>query len=514
MDIHFSKRARNIALFTLFFMVTIHAYRYFSPMFSHDSLLFSAASEREWQISLGRFMQPIYWRLRGSIGAPYIVGMFSYLWVMLSAYIVSKLLDIRSNMAQFLLSGVMVGSLTLTATNATYINWADIFMLALLLNVFAAYLLLKPVKKLWVFAPVLLMTAMALYQAYIQVYVALVMIWAVKQILAKGNSLQRTLLRCVKSAGILLLSMVVYAVVWKYILKVTGIQPERGYNGLTEVGHYEGVCVPALLVEAYEYPFWYLWNVNARNRIVVLAVRIGILSYAVCATVYVLVKRRCSLPETVTVLGALALLPLGMNCVYLISKGLVHDLILYSYCLVDVYAIAVTEYAIGLTEEAPRQSIWTRWIGRGVIATFPLMFCLLFLDKTLYANQLYLRKDLEYDATLSVMTRVVDRLEQLDGYEAGKTPVAIKGLLVDSVFDQPRAAFSGTEKVTGMEKNLATTYEDTHWDYWSDVMGYPIVRSEHPEEVVNLPEVRDMPSFPQKGSVAMVQGVAVIKFSD
>lgn len=43
-------------------------------------------------------------------------------------------------------------------------------------------------------------------------------------------------------------------------------------------------------------------------------------------------------------------------------------------------------------------------------------------DRGIYANQMYLKKDLEYDATLSVMTRVVDRIEQVEGYIPGETP--------------------------------------------------------------------------------------------
>lgn len=187
-EIHFSKKIKNIALFTLFFLVITHAYRYFSPMYSHDSLMFSAESDAAWKISLGRFMQPVYWKLRGHIAAPYIVGMLSYLWLMLSVYTVSELLGIQSKMAQFLLAGVMMGSLALVSANAAYIHESDTFMLSLFLNVLAAFLFLRPVKRLWIFAPVLLAAATALYQAYVQVYVALVMIWGIKRILAGGGT--------------------------------------------------------------------------------------------------------------------------------------------------------------------------------------------------------------------------------------------------------------------------------------------------------------------------------------
>ncbi len=512
-DIHFSKKIKNIALFTLFFLVITHAYRYFSPMYSHDSLMFSAESDAVWKISLGRFMQPVYWKLRGHIAAPYIVGMLSYLWLMLSVYTVSELLDIQSNMAQFLLAGVMTGSLALVSANAAYIHESDTFMLSLFLNVLAAFLFLRPVKRLWIFAPVLLAAGLALYQAYLQVYVALVMIWAIKQILAGDNCLRQTLLQCVKAAALLLLSMVIYAVTWKCVLKMTGISPESGYNGLTKVGHYEEGTVLNLLKGTWTYPFQYLWCIKSRNYWMVLVPRIVILTYAASATVYALVKRKRSVPEAVGVLGIMVLLPAGINCMYVISKGLIHDLIVYSYCFADVYAIAVTEYAFGLISWKQKSSMYGR-IKKSIICVLPLMFCLVFFDKTLYANQIYLKKDLEYDATLSVMTRMMDRLEQLEGYEAGVTPVALSGQLEDSVLDKDKPAFAGAKAITGLGDNFAVTYSSTYWMYFRDVLGYPIVQAENEEDIVRQEAVAAMPSFPEKGSVALVDGVAVVKLSD
>lgn len=187
LNIRFSKRVKNIALFPLIFLVLIHGYRYFSPLYSHDSLAFSAQTDAAWKISLGRFMQPIYWKFRGQIAAPYIIGMLTYVWLTLSVYGVSDLLNIRSGVAQFLLAGSMTGSLALVSSNAAYIHESDTFMLALFLSVLAAWICLKSRKKLKIITPVLLMISVALYQAYIQVYVVLVMIWAIMQILERGG---------------------------------------------------------------------------------------------------------------------------------------------------------------------------------------------------------------------------------------------------------------------------------------------------------------------------------------
>ncbi|MCI7703645.1 MAG: hypothetical protein MSP08_04800, partial [Clostridiales bacterium] len=336
----------------------------------------------------------------------------------------------------------------------------------------------------------------------------------IRQIMVGGdNCLRRILLQCVKSAALLLLSMVIYAVIWKYILKMTGVSPAGGYNGLTDVGHYEKGTILSLLKGTLAYPFQYLWGIKCQNYWMVLIARIAVLMYAVGATVYALAKRKHSVPEAVIVFGIIALLPAGINCMYIVSKGLIHDLVVYSYCFADVYAIAVTEYAFGLIDWEQKRPVLVR-MKKSIICVFPLMFCLIFMDKVLYANQMYLKKDLEQDSTLSVMTRVIDRLEQLEGYEAGITPVVLNGRLGSSVLDQDRPAFAGAKAVTGLEANFAVTYSSTYWTYFRDMLGYPIVQAEEAERIARQEAVAAMPCFPEKGSVALVDGVAVVKLSD
>ena len=79
LDVQIQPKLKKIALYTLIFMALLHGYRYVSLGFSHDSLAFAWQPDLEWQISLGRYMQPFYWWIvRGRIGAPFIVGVLSY----------------------------------------------------------------------------------------------------------------------------------------------------------------------------------------------------------------------------------------------------------------------------------------------------------------------------------------------------------------------------------------------------------------------------------------------------
>ena len=70
------------------------------------------------------------------------------------------------------------------------------------------------------------------------------------------------------------------------------------------------------------------------------------------------------------------------------------------------------------------------------------------------------------------------------------------------------------KRFNGSEENCAITFGDTYWMYFRDVLGYPIVQAEDAERIVRQEAVAAMPSFPEKGSVALVDGVAVVKLSE
>ena len=50
--------------------------------------------------------------------------------------------------------------------------------------------------------------------------------------------------------------------------------------------------------------------------------------------------------------------------------------------------------------------------------------------------------------------------------------------------------------------------------YFRGVLGYPVVQAEGAARMARQEAVAAMPCFPERGSVALVDGVAVVKLSD
>ena len=268
LDVQIQPKLKKIALYTLIFMALLHGYRYVSLGFSHDSLTFAWQPDLEWQISLGRYMQPFYWWIiRGRIAAPFIVGVLSYGYMVGSVYGVASLLDLKAKTSLFLLAGLMCGSLAFIALDATYSHTADVYMLALMLNIAAAWLCLRGRRRVpsVLAAVVLLVISTGLYQAYLQVFTALTMVWALLRLLKTDDrAIPEAAARCAQSFLALMLAMALFFVGYYVVMAVTGVEAVSKANSIGGMKVLSGAALVDMVKTTWKMPLRQLGRLQGR----------------------------------------------------------------------------------------------------------------------------------------------------------------------------------------------------------------------------------------------------------
>ena len=515
LDVQIQPKLKKIALYTLIFMALLHGYRYVSLGFSHDSLAFAWQPDLEWQISLGRYMQPFYWWIiRGRIAAPFIVGVLSYGYMVGSVYGVASLLDLKAKTTLFLLAGLMCGSLAFIALDATYSHTADVYMLALMLNIAAAWLCLRGKRRVpsVLAAVVLLVISTGLYQAYLQVFTALTMVWALLRLLKTDDrAIPEAVARCAQSFLALMLAMALFFVGYYVVMAVTGVEAVSKANSIGGMKVLSGAALVDMVKTTWKMPLRQLGRLQGRIAPLARMLTAVVLMTGAAATIFTARRSRVSAWQALGMAVLVLLLPFGMNWICLFCGGVVHDLMMYAYIVPLLAALAANERAWNLALADEGKQIGKK--TRAAACVLPLAVLTLLFDRGIYANQIYLKKDLEYDATLSVMTRVVDRIEQVEGYIPGETPVEFLGDILRSQLAMTRPAFAHLGSLTGTEENYAITYADTFWMYLEDVMGYPIKRFRETKNEEQERVTDDMPCFPDKDSVQIVDGVVFVKLA-
>lgn len=492
-----------------------HAYAFFNSNLNHDMLnaFIMTEAERDWKIALGRFVVTLLPFFHGAVLVPWLAGLVGILWTAGAVYMTVRLFDIKSGLVAVLISGIMVTNITYIAQIGTYFHEFDYNAFALMLAVAAAWLWRFGKCRLRLAgAALLLMLSMGIYQAYASVWLTIVICLSVMDLL-RGKEIKAVIKAGLWAIAVLAAGGILYLLAGKLISAVSGVaQQERTdvmaqVSGAGSVRVYLGLIIPAMIDFArrilhpvYQQEILGLW--------LALCLLLAVLS------VLLLFKKERFTPGRIALIVLLVLcLPFAMHCIYFLVKGEgFHDLMAYASWYVYVLLLAIFQW---LREEKAELLPFTA--AMRALCCALVMFVL--WQNVITANTAYLKKENESAATLSTMTRVVSMLEQHEDYVFGETPVAFVGRAqVYGSIDE----YEDISNIVGLEMNNALYLDHArpHFNvyriYFDYVLNYPMVfcdDAEH-EALKYSQQVQDMPSFPQKGCIELIDGVLVVKLGD
>lgn len=500
------KKLKYILICTLVFMVITHGYCYTNLNFSHDSMRTYFWTKLD-TIEIGRYMIPFFLILRGKYYPPLIVGFLTYIFISLTVYLLVDIFKIKNKISILLTSGIMATASTLTLLNATYLDFSDIYTFCILLMTFAAYLW-RNYKRGYLYAIIPIFIGLGLYQSYICFFIGIVMLISIKDIVENKKN-KEIFINGLKSILALIISLILYAISLKVVTAVTGIALSNTYNSVAGVGDFGSLSNLLNLIKGtYEKTYFYIANPSTYYKHVIAIINLLLTVISSGLALFYLKKNKATKENKMLFLGLLLLLPFGINVVYLLGKGVEHQLMIYSLFLLYIFALVLTEK---FTQEKKLQN---KKITKFLSYFVNFSFAVIIISGVIYANQCYLKKNLEFDATLTTMNRVIDRIEQIEGYEVGVTEVAIVGNLQNSTISTKRPAFD--YESVGLEPNFSATYYRSYDQYFKNYLSYPLnlLPEEKMKEISQKEEVKEMNIFPYKDYAKIIDDVLVIKLSE
>lgn len=505
------KKLLNIFIYTTVIALFAHGYRFLNNLYTSDALVEVFQDDIYYQRSLGRFMQPLIMVTRGVICSPWLIGCVSIVLLTLSVYFISELLEIENGLLLFFLSGVLTCNVTVTSACAAFMPWVDVYALALLLATLGVWLYFK--DKWWGYfcGSVLMICSMGLYQAYIDTALALITILLIGKLL-NGEEAKGFFIRTGKIVGSLIGTAVGYWCVFKLILKIHHVAEATSYNGLSDVGQYEGVSIIGLIADTYQKAFSYLLSPKTFVSTILLDIRISDawvillrLCFWVCAglaiafIVLLNIQKKTPLWNRILQALALVLFPLMCNAVNIISKGMEHDLMVYAVFFFYVLVIYVISRAHG---EGGFSNV------KLTLAMLPI--ALIVWNSVVHSNQVYFKVDMQDRAALSYATRVVASIENTEGYEPGVTPVVFIG------WPEPGRNFSEVLYLRdvhcyGADTKTPFSYGGSLPSYLRNFLAVPMNITEE-----DIPDslVKEMNEYPGDNSIAYYNDILVVKFSE
>lgn len=176
----------------------------------------------------------------------------------------------------------------------------------------------------------------------------------------------------------------------------------------------------------------------------------------------------------------------------------------FAFGLLYLLALLTVRFAAGPDGFLkPRAAALSRVLAGGLTAV-------ILLGNVQASNAIYLKKELEREATLSTFTRVADDMCDVEGYVPGSTPVVF---CHSGSFKAAPAPFDRYRFITGLSSGLQTTYPATYASYFTYILKEPIciAGADAIEQVQSSPEVAAMPVYPQSGYAEMIGGTLVVR---
>lgn len=497
--------SKNVFFYTFAFGLVAHGFVYFNEVFSHDSLYLNHTYD---SLALGRWGQALFLNLRGAIISPTLIGFLSLFFLAISNSLFLDLFKIKNKVAVIIICGTLVTSFVYTTIAATYIYFLDVNTLALLFAILSCYVI-KNVEQIYlklVGASLFLLLSISLYQAYFQVYTLICgMLFLIDCI--KGKEIKELANTIAFYVLVIVVALVCYKISVILSLKVTPINNlSSGYNGLNNAGSFQSIEQAIELifkathkgfVKILKYPTFFTSTTN----IILLSINLIIAMYFI----YKMLKKN-KVQMLLCQLSLLILVPFFANTVYILSKGLMHDLMKYSYSIALLTPLIIALNAkyrrVDLSEKSYNSLL-------GVICT---VLALLIFSNTVYSNQAYLKKELEAKSSLSIATRILDRIEMLPGFIPNKTRVCFIGEASQNPYFKIDRVYldSKNRTPTGLNNYVAFTYNTAA--YYQSIMGIKFSICDN-SKLDNI-YVAKMPLFPSINSVIMLNDQVVVKLGD
>lgn len=500
------RRHVNAFLWTFFVGLLIHLPVMVADYPNHDGLASLYFDQN--MITSGRWFLTVACGFSSYYSVPWVIGLLGLLFLGLASVVLTELLELKSSVSAALCGGMLSAFPALASTFA-YVFTLDGYMLALLL---ATLSVLLTKKSKWGFLPGALCLAFSLgtYQAYLP-FAILLCLWQVTMLFVKGEWTRDRKALLAKTGNYLemgLLGFGLYYLILRVLLLIQGKQLDT-YQGIGEAqaGGEEGILatIKAVYVD--------FWSFSVKGHVLFQNVFSAIaLAVLVLLAVYVVIRlanqrKWWKQPGFYAILVLLfVVIPPCNSCIRIVSSKLTYHLLMrYQWVLYPIFAVAFCDGYVEAEGKKERSLGLMQWLLLG--STVTLIFCHGLADNVGYSN---LQK--KYERTYAYCLRLLDRIEQTEGYYQG-IPVALVGVVGEDEF--PRTDLTGevTGNMIGLsgERLLYTgeNYETFIKNYLGATLN--IVDGSIMDEIYYKDEYVRMDSFPGPGSTKVIDGILCVK---
>ena len=202
----------------------------------------------------------------------------------------------------------------------------------------------------------------------------------------------------------------------------------------------------------------------------------------------------------VTVLAA-AVLPIAAFALNFVSAGVdYHTLMMMGVCFIYILLLLYVEHGK-----------WEKAAGKVLKAVGVLVLAFLVYYNTINANIAYNSMNLSYEKSYAVCSNILDRIENLEEY-----PEISKVAMIGRYHANSGGIDSMAPTIMGVNQDTFLWGDYHYVSMWNYCFGrsFALTSGAEKEEITATEEYQNMPVYPAKDSVKVINGTIVVKLSE
>lgn len=446
------------------------------------------------------------------VSSPMFFVLINFALLSVGAVLLVRIFKIKKPVTAILTGGILVSHPSNT-TMLFYMASAPSYSLSLVLSIYSVYLIAERINiRGGIAALICLVVSLGIYQAYFPVAAALLLVVLARFFVRETPKNKDAIIRAISYLLFLAASMIGYLIATKVICSITG-NPLVSYRNIDSLGGARSFSdIIEQCCSAYRNFVGFNSSIAPESflsKFLDYATAIVLLITGIVLFVRFALMRRFFLGLSIVLITLL--FPIACNLVYLYG--------VYPYALM-LGGVICTQFAVLLLAEAVIENYSTqinniRFVSLALTGIIALT---VFQNAYISDTEQYFQQK-RMNAAYMYLDRVVTRIQMTDGYY-NDIPIALVGNATDRTITDldnlypTRPLLGGTMVNWFVNSTMGNDWErDGTFKNWIAFSGR-FLSSESTLTFANNPVVKDMPCYPLPGSIAVVNGVMVVHFSN
>lgn len=457
-----------------------------------------------WEIKLGRFGIKYINLLRYGLVNKFIIVFISLIFLALAVVVISRIFEIKNKTAIAIIAAIVAVAPQFTETYF-FIYCADAYAFAFLTSTLTVFFLKKAENKKWNYLIACLCTIItcSMYQAYLGVILGLFVIYTISQFLREKN-VKDILLEVLKDIVTIGIGIIIYYLILKVILAILGLSL-ASYKGADSLGINTIKALPKSIIQTYRdfYNFFFTNKIIRNSYYKRMQINSALFMISLIGLIlnFVSMKGNKKILRIVLTILAIITFPIVVSIMDLIAPSTTVNLVTGPGIITSVVLMIV------IYNNLKNNSI------NNIIKYLCIILITILTNSFIIQNTYtYMNRQETFRNYYTVANDIYGKATSLEDYSTTK-----KWLFSDVI----KFKANNLEKTNGF-----ISYDNETWNNYNRILQnyrffdkylgvkIKICSKDEYDSIVKSDEFKNMPIYPNNGSIKIINNIIVIKISD